>query len=90
MDYVKWEMKKDVNKAQLKDVGIDEIDAREITDSVYIETGEARKKDIGTLTKTTVICAITVHGRLYLEAVKGYVNGHGIFYCTWQEYEKHF
>jgi len=90
MAYTKWRKKKELTLKQLQEVGIDEIDAKEVGDEIYVDTTEeVSKLNPHSLVKAKAKCAFTVHGRLYIEQFEGWVNGYGTFYCTEQELEKH-
>ncbi len=69
--YVKWRKKKEQTLKQLKEIGIDEIDAEEVGDEIYVAVGEISKLNLNSLVKAKAKCAFTVHGRLYIEEFEG-------------------
>jgi len=87
--YVKWRKKKEQTLKQLKEIGIDEADTASVRDEIYVEVEEISKLNLDALTKAKADCAFTVHGRLYIEEFKGWVDGYGTFYCTEDELEAH-
>lgn len=88
--YTKWRKKKELTLKQLKEEGIDEIDAASVDDEIYVAVDEeVSKLNLDSLTEAKAECAFTVHGRLYIEEFKGWVDGYGTFFCTEEELEKH-
>ena len=87
--YTKWRKKKEQTLKQLKVIGIDETDAALVDNETYVEVGEISKLNLDSLTEAKAKCAFIVHGRLYIEEFKGWVNGYGTFYCTEDELEAH-
>lgn len=87
--YVKWRKKKERTLKQLKEIGIDEIDAALVGDEVYVETEEISKLNLNSLTATKAKCAFIVHSRLFIEEFKGWVGVYGTFFCTEEEFVSH-
>jgi len=87
--YTKWRKKKERTLKQLKEIGIDEIDAGIIDDETYVELDKTSKLNLDSLTATKAKCAFIVHGMLYTEEFKGLVDGYGTFFCTEEELEAH-
>lgn len=87
--YVKWRKKKEQTLKQLKEIGIDETDAKEVGDEIYVETEELSKLNLNSLVKAKANCTFIVHGRLYIEEFEGWVDGYGTFFCTEDELEAH-
>ena len=67
----------------------DEIDAKLVGDETYVETEEISKLNLNSLTATKAKCAFIVHGRLFIEEFKGWVDGYGTFFCTEEEFVSH-
>ncbi|TKJ44618.1 hypothetical protein CEE34_11020 [Candidatus Aerophobetes bacterium Ae_b3a] len=87
--HISWRKKKERTLKQLKEIGIDETDAALVGDETYVEVEKISKLNLDSLTEVKAKCAFTVHGRLYIEEFKGWVNGYGTFLCTEKELQAH-